>query len=68
MVFVEGILERGSAVAGRAKSHLVRLVIRVRFVRKVRRYQTRKVLQQLTGSRFAGEWMQGHGSDPFVPF
>jgi hypothetical protein len=68
MLFVEGTLDGRSAVAGGAKGNLMRRVAGIRLVRKVRRHETREVLQQLTGSRFAGEWMQSHGSDPFVPF
>ena len=68
MLFVKGTLDGRSAVTGGAKCDLMCRVAGIRLVGKVRRHETRKVLQQLTGSRFAGEWMQSHGSDPFVPF
>ena len=68
MLLVEGVLEGRSAVAGGAKRYLMRRVAGIRLVRKVRRHETREVLQQFTGGRFAGEWVQSHGSDPFVPF
>jgi hypothetical protein len=68
MLFVKGTLDGRSAVARGAKRDLVRRVAGIRLVRKVRRHETGEVLQQLTWGRFAGEWMQSHGSDPFVPF